>query len=76
MEGRKQIVTCEKRWFTTEEATEYTTLSRWTIGDEIKKGLPVSKHGKRVVFDKADLDRLMEGRKVILTKVEAGGELE
>lgn len=58
-----------------EAAVEYTTLSRWTLGDEIKKGLPVSKHGKRIVFDKADLDRLMESKKVVLTKVEAG-ELE
>jgi excisionase family DNA binding protein len=54
----------EKRWFNIPEAATYLSCVAYTIRNAIWSGeLPFVRCGKRIIVDKADLDRWCESRK-------------
>ena len=63
--GTRESIPLQKRLFSVEEAAEYLSLSPWTIREMGTHGrLPVVRLGRRVLFDREDLDQWIELSKI------------
>lgn len=59
----------EKRLFNIEELAEYIAVPKGTIYNWIsQRKLPFIKMGRRVKFDKQDIDNFIDERKIFLHK--------
>lgn len=57
----------EKRLLTIDELTEYIAVPKGTIYNWISlRKLPYVKIGRRVKFDKQDIDKIIDKRKILL----------
>ncbi|PKM97435.1 MAG: transcriptional regulator [Elusimicrobia bacterium HGW-Elusimicrobia-1] len=57
----------EKRLLTIDELTEYIAVPRGTIYNWVnQRKLPYVKIGRRVKFDKQDIDKIIDKRKILL----------
>jgi excisionase family DNA binding protein len=53
-----------RRWMTVEQAAEYLAVVPYSIRNAVWSGeLSAAKLGKRLVFDRTDLDRWAESKK-------------
>jgi len=54
----------DRRWLTVEQAAEYLCVAVYTVRDAVWSGrLAAAKLGKRLVYDRADLDKFAESQK-------------
>ena len=58
------VSTMAKRWLNIQESADYLSVVAYTIRNAIWSGeLPYVRCGKRIIVDRADLDRWCETRK-------------
>ncbi len=66
METKTKI---EPRYFSYEQASAYSSLSRWTLYRAIEAGeLPAVRVGRRTLIERAALDQFLEARTISKTE--------
>ena len=50
----------DKRWLNEKEACIYTTFCRETLRDARDNGMAYRRNGRRIIYEKSELDRYME----------------